>query len=129
MSNGLNVEKRLNPLTDVPESDADDLAAVRLAQSGSRDALEEVIRRHQAWIYNIVLRMLYYPQDAEDATQEVLIKVITKLSTFEGRSSFRTWLYRLVVNHVLNLKRRDWEDRTNFVNYGHGLDDTPACLP
>jgi len=39
-------------------------------------------------------------------TQEVLIKVITKLSTFKGKSKFRTWLYRIVSNHVLNMKRR-----------------------
>jgi RNA polymerase sigma factor (sigma-70 family) len=49
--------------------------------------------------------MLHHPQDAEDATQEILIKVLTRLSSFEGRSSFRTWLYRIVVNHVLNMKR------------------------
>jgi RNA polymerase sigma factor (sigma-70 family) len=72
-----------------------------------------------------VLRMLYWPHDAEDATQEILIKVVTKLSTFEARSSFRTWLYRIAVNHILNLKRRSFEDRLNFVEYGRGLDATP----
>jgi RNA polymerase sigma factor (sigma-70 family) len=49
--------------------------------------------------------MLYHPQDAEDATQEILVKALTALSSYEGRSSFRTWLYRIVVNHVLNAKR------------------------
>jgi len=44
-------------------------------------------------------------QDAEDATQEILLKAVTRLSSFEDRSSFRTWLYRIVVNHVLNMKR------------------------
>ena len=62
------------------------------AQSGERDALEELVRRHQAWIYNIAVRMLYHPQEAEDAVQEILIKALTRLSSFEGRSSFRTWL-------------------------------------
>lgn len=121
----MSVRKDPNPLTDVPAADAEDLSCVRRAQGGSRDALGQLIARHQGWIYNIVVRMLYYPHDAEDATQEILIKLITKLSTFEGRSSFRTWLYRLVVNHVLNLKRRDWEDRVNFAEYGRGLDATP----
>jgi len=74
--------------------------------------------------------MLYWPHDAEDATQEILIKVVTKLSTFEAKSSFRTWLYRIAVNHILNLKRRSFEDRLNFVEYGRGLDATPdADLP
>ena len=51
--------------------------------------------RHQPWIYNIAARMLYHPQDAEDATQEILVKALTALASFEGRSSFRTWLYRI----------------------------------
>jgi RNA polymerase sigma factor (sigma-70 family) len=70
--------------------------------------------------------MLYHPQDAEDATQEILIKAVTRLSSFEGRSSFRTWLYRLVVNHVLNMKRGRTEQISHdFRSYGQALDDTP----
>lgn len=105
--------------------DEEDRALVLSAQDGSREALEQLVSRHQAWIYNIALRMLYWPQDAEDTTQEVLIKLITKLSTYEGRSSFRTWLYRIVVNHVLNLKRRAWEDRMTFAWYTEALENTP----
>src|SRR5216684_3010899 len=114
-----------NPFSDLAETDAEDRDLVSWAQAGSRDALERLITRHQAWIYNIVLRMLYYPHDAEDVTQEILIKLMTKLSTFEGRSSFRTWLYRIAVNHILNVKRRSFEDQLNFVEYGRGLDATP----
>jgi len=111
-----------NPLADAPETDADDLVLLSRIREGDRDALEALVKRHQAWIYNIVLRMVYLPEDAEDATQEVLIKLVTKLSTFEGRSSFRTWLYRIVVNHVLNMKRTradavEW----TFEKYGEGL--------
>jgi RNA polymerase sigma factor (sigma-70 family) len=113
-----------NPFAESPMGDADDLGLVRRAQGGSREALESLIRRHQPWIYNIVLRMLYYPHDAEDTTQEILIKLITKLATFQGRSSFRTWLYRIVVNHVLNQQRRDWENRLTFSEYGHSLENT-----
>jgi RNA polymerase sigma factor (sigma-70 family) len=70
--------------------------------------------------------MVYHPQDAEDATQEILIKVFTRLSTFEGRSSFRTWLYRLAFNHTLNMKRGRVE-ATNwtFKAYGDGLNSAP----
>ena len=89
--------KALNPLGNTPETDADDLVLLSRIREGDRDALEALVMRHQAWIYNIVQRMVYLPEDAEDATQEVLIKLVTKLSTFEGRSSFRTWLYRIVV--------------------------------
>jgi RNA polymerase sigma factor (sigma-70 family) len=114
-----------SPLADIPLSEPEDLDCVRRAQGGNRQALEQLIVRHQPWIYNIVLRMLYYPHDAEDTTQEILIKLVTKLSTFEGRSSFRTWLYRIAVNHVLNVKRRTWEDHLDFAEYGRGLDATP----
>ena len=114
-----------NPFAETTDRDSDEPGLVAAAQSGSRDALELVITRHQPWIYNIVLRMVYLPQDAEDATQEILIKVTTKLSTFAGRSSFRTWLYRIVVNHVLNMKRtRADEAEWTFTRYGEGLDAT-----
>jgi RNA polymerase sigma factor (sigma-70 family) len=111
------------PLTDIASTDPEDLTLVERARDGSRQALELLITRHQAWIYNIALRMLYQPQDAEDTTQEILVKLITKLSTFEGRSSFRTWLYRLVVNHLLNVKRRTWEENgLDFARYKRDLD-------
>ncbi len=119
-----------NPLTDSASTDPEDHALVARAQSGHRDALEALIQRHQTWIYNIAVRMLYHPQDAEDATQEVLIKALTRLSSFEGRSSFRTWLYRIVVNHVLNTKRGRLEpEAMTFSCYGHGLDNTPDLDP
>src|SRR5256712_11913222 len=116
-----------NPLAD-DSPDHEDQKLVLRARSGDRKALEELVQRHQAWIYNIAIRMLYHPQDAEDATQEILIKVLPRLSSFEGRSSFRTWLYRIVVNHVLNMKRGQVEVRhasVDFASYGAALDDTP----
>ena len=75
--------------------------------------------------------MVHRPEDAEDATQEVLIKLLTRLSTFEGRSSLRTWLYRVAINHLLNMKRGRAElQELTFAQYGRNLDDTPdADLP
>lgn len=117
-----------SPFADDAATDPEDRELVLRAQTGDRDALERLIARHQAWIYNIVRRMLYWPQDSEDTTQEILIKVITKLETFEGRSSFRTWLYRMVINHVLNLKRRKSED-WDFNRYKVVLDAMPDKEP
>src|ERR1700751_4817553 len=116
-----------NPLSD-NSPDHEDQDLVLRARSGDRQALEDLIQRHQTWIYNIAVRMLHHPQDAEDVTQEILIKVLTRLSSFEGRSSFRTWLYRIVVNHVLNMKRGRVEVRhasIDFASYGAALADTP----
>jgi RNA polymerase sigma factor (sigma-70 family) len=114
------------PLADITPTDPEDCLLVTRARSGESDALEELVRRHQPWIYNIAVRMLYHPQDAQDATQEILIKALTHLSSFEGRSTFRTWLYRIVVRHVLNTKRGRLEPAVlTFSCYGHGLDNTP----
>jgi RNA polymerase sigma factor (sigma-70 family) len=115
-----------NPFTEVTDDDSTDTALVEQAICGDRAALERLVLRHQAWIYNIAVRMVFRPQDAEEVTQEVLIKVITKLGTFKAESAFRTWLYRIAANHVLNMKRR-WgeEGTTTFADYGAAIDATP----
>jgi RNA polymerase sigma factor (sigma-70 family) len=126
-----------NPLADDPLTEPEDLRLVRAAQAGSRDALERLVERHQPWIYNVTLRMLYYPDRAEDATQEILVKVLTKLSTFEGRSSVRTWLYRIAINHILNIRRDRLEPQhLTFASYAQALDGIadqdfpdPAAVP
>lgn len=99
--------------------DLDDTALVAGAQCGDKAALEALIRKHQEWIYNIALRMVGNPDDAQDVTQEILIKLMTRLSSFEKRSSFRTWVYRIVVNHILTMRRRVWE-RLFFSFERHG---------
>ena len=111
-----------NPFSEVAEGDSTDAELVELAKAGDRAALEKLVLRHQAWIYNIAVRMVFQPHDAEEVTQEVLVKVITKLSTFKGESKFRTWLYRIAANHVLNMVRRDAETRvTTFADYGAAI--------
>jgi RNA polymerase sigma factor (sigma-70 family) len=120
----------LNPFREIVD-DSLDAALVEHAKNGDRAALEKLVLRHQAWIYNIAVRMVFDPQDAEDVTQEVLVKFVTKLSTFKGESKFRTWLYRIAANHDLNMKRRSAETKvTTFAAYGAAIDSTPdADLP
>jgi len=79
-----------------------DLELVRQAQTGDREAAGLLLSRHQFWIFNLAVRMLAQRADAEDATQEVLIKAFRALPSFRGDSAFRTWLYRIAVNHILN---------------------------
>jgi len=116
-----------NILSEKYSGDKTDAELTALAVKGDRPALEELIKRHQEYIYNIAIRMVFNPDDAKDVTQEVLIKIITKLSTFEGRSSFKTWAYRIVVNHVLNMKKSIGEKQhtDNFTTYGRMIDNTP----
>ncbi|MES2788574.1 MAG: RNA polymerase sigma factor [Planctomycetota bacterium] len=115
-----------NPFSEIAEGHLTDAELVVRTKEGDCVALETLILRHQAWIYNIAIRMVFQPHDAEEVTQEVLVKVITSLSTFRGESKFRTWLYRIVANHVLNMKRRSAEaQELTFVQYGAAINDTP----
>lgn len=79
------------------------------AQNGSREALEDVVAYVQGYVYNLALRMFQIPSDAEDATQEILIKIITQLSQFRGESAFLTWVYRVATNAMLNMRQRSRE--------------------
>jgi RNA polymerase sigma factor (sigma-70 family) len=79
---------------------------VHLAKDGNREALEALIRRIQDRVYGLALRMLGTPADAEDAAQEILIRIVTRLDSFRGESRFTTWSYRVAVNHLLTTRRR-----------------------
>ncbi len=78
---------------------------VFMAKQGSEAGLEKLIRSIQGRIYDLSLRMLGFAADAEDATQEILIKIITNLADFKGESRFTTWSYRVAVNHLLSVKK------------------------
>ncbi|MFT5337091.1 MAG: RNA polymerase sigma factor (sigma-70 family) [Luteibaculaceae bacterium] len=84
---------------------------IQKSLTGDKAALETLVKQYQPFIYNVAWKYTNDPEQAKDLTQEVLIKVITKLSTFEGKSSFKTWVYRIVVNQFLQTKRRPMEDR------------------
>ena len=75
-----------NPFLLEVAAEPSDESLVSQAQDGSRGAQEQLVKRHQSWIYNIAVRMVWYAHDAEDITLEVLIKMITKISTFGGNS-------------------------------------------
>jgi RNA polymerase sigma factor (sigma-70 family) len=80
------------------------------AMDGSRVALEEVLRRIQNPVYAIALRMLFHPADAEDATQEILIKIITNLKGFRFEGPFMAWVMRIAANH-LKKTRKCWAEK------------------
>jgi RNA polymerase sigma factor (sigma-70 family) len=85
--------------------DVDEVELVARAVDGDKAALEEVIRLLQDPLYRLALRMVRRPSDAEDATQEILIRVITRLGTWRGEAKLLTWAYRVGVNYLLNLRR------------------------
>jgi RNA polymerase sigma factor (sigma-70 family) len=104
-------------------SDNEDSDLILLAREGSKLALENLVKKHQHYIYNVALKFTLSPFDAEDITQEVLIKMITNLANFKEESDFRTWLYRITFNHFLKMKKYSLENYiTTFDNYGLELD-------
>ncbi len=107
-------------------SDTEQQNHVKQAIDGNKESLNEIISYHQPFIYNVAWKMCHNPLDAQDLTQEVLIKVITKLGQFNFKSKFRTWLYRIVVNEFLQSKRRKGETQfSDFDDYGERLDQVP----
>jgi len=77
----------------------------RQALDGDREALDSLVRALQGDVYGLALRMLWNREDAEDATQEILVRIVTRLSKFGFRSRLKTWAYRLAVNYILDVKK------------------------
>ena len=78
----------------------------RRAAEGDRGALSELVREIQHPMYRLALRFLGNPEDAQDASQEILIRIVTRLGTFEGRSKFSTWAYTVAVRSLLRTRKR-----------------------
>lgn len=106
---------------------------VARASTGDREALESVVRAVQQDVYSVALRFLWHPQDAEDATQEILVRIITGLGGFRRDSSFRTWVYRVACNTLLTMRKKRMERQTiSFEEFGddlaRGLSDDSLCV-
>ena len=94
----------------------------RRAAEGDRDALTELVREIQHPMYRLALRFLGNPDDAQDACQEILIRIVTRLGTFEGRSKFSTWAYTVAVRSLLRTRKRLYESGV------HGAEEYAAAL-
>ncbi len=88
-----------------PTPPGEDSTLLERAQRGDARALESLLLRLQKDVYNLALRFLWSPEDAEDATQEILLKVAANLARFERRSSLRTWVLKIASNHLIDVKR------------------------
>jgi len=83
----------------------DDAELIKDTLNGRPEAYEDLVKRYQDRIYNLLLRLCRNAQDADDLTQEVFIKVYDSLGEFEGKSSFYTWLYRIAANAYYSHRR------------------------
>ncbi len=81
------------------------LELIQKATAGDKPSLETVLLSVQDLIFNLSLRMLGTFPDAEDASQDIILKIMTHLSSFKGESSFSTWVFRIAVNHLKDYKK------------------------
>ena len=103
---------------------------VSAAQQGDRAALEGVVRSVQDRVHHLAMRMLVDPDDALEASQEILILVVTKLSTFRGDSAFHTWVYRVAANYLVTAKRvRERDHGLNFEMFRSDLEGGLVPVP
>ena len=99
-------------------------ALVDKATAGDGKALETLIAGVQDMVFNLSLRMLGTFADAEDATQDILLKMITHLSSFRGDSSFTTWIFRIAANHLKNYKKHMFAHHApSFEYYGNDIEN------
>lgn len=116
----------MNPFKSTYSSDPTDNTLIRQILEGDKIALTQLIERHQPFIYNIAWKMTGSIAEAEDLTQETLIKILSNLSTFKQESAFRTWAYRIMRNHFLNNQKKPGNlFASNFKDLGNMLDAAP----
>lgn len=100
-----------------------DTKLVATAQEGDEHALEMLLLGVQDQVHNLSMRMLINPDDAREATQEILILVLTKLSTFRHESAFTTWVYRVAANYLVAARKiRDRDPGLSFAVYAADLE-------
>jgi RNA polymerase sigma factor (sigma-70 family) len=100
------------------------------AQAGNSEAMESLVEQIQDKIYGLALRMLWHREDARDATQEILIRVITRLGSFRGESKFMTWIYRIAANHLRDARKSRLEEQQyTFERFGDELDEGLSDAP
>ncbi len=98
---------------------SNELWLVEESRKGNVDAFEELIKDYKRVAYNIALRILRNVEDAEDASQEALIKVYKSIQNFNMQSTFKLWMYRIVVNTCIDFKRKK---NINVVSIDEGID-------
>ncbi len=96
---------------------------VKASIEGSHEALEELVRQIQQPVYSLSLRMLLNRQDAEDAAQEIIIRVITNLRSYRFEGSFRAWVLRIAVNKLKTVRKTFAEKRMASIEDLDGILD------
>ena len=105
-------------MTERPSETSSDADVIEAVLAGEANAFRFLVERYQTRAHGLAMRVLRNEEAARDAVQDAFVKAYSNLGKFEGRSSFYTWFYRLVMNQCLDARRRDKGDRQ--VEYDEG---------
>lgn len=105
-----------------------DASLVMAAKTGDRVAFDVLIARHERKVLFTALRITRNREDAEDVVQQSFQKAFINLPRFEGRSSFSTWLTRIVLNEALMLKRSHWRSREVSLDASNAKEESKKVL-
>lgn len=123
MRTGFGATALTEPREETP-TEAEDVAA---AAAGDVRAFERLYRRHVARVHSLARRMMG-PEDADEATQDVFVRVWEKLDTFRGDAKFGTWLHRVAINLMLGKRKKRGRRRERFVE-GEAILETFSSHP
>lgn len=104
---------------------------VKQAQNGCKDSLQQVMSQIKTDVNSLAVKFLWDPHDAEDATQEILLKVLMHIGSFRGESKFTTWVYRVACNQLLAMKKQKMEKQNLTFEFmsedlSSGLEETES---
>lgn len=91
------------------------------ALTGDKVALDQLLRVIQPYIYRLCLRFLMSPDEAKDATQDILLKTVLRLSQFQSNSSIKTWVYRIATNHLLDERKKSKNQLMSLEGFSEDL--------
>jgi RNA polymerase sigma-70 factor (ECF subfamily) len=114
----------MDPERRVEATEVEDLRLVQALRAGAEWAYEELLNRFQQPVYALALRLLSDPSDAADVVQEVFLKVFRNIGSFRGKSSLKTWVYRITVNEAHNTRRWFFRHRRREADADRGSEET-----
>ena len=111
--------------------EAGDNELVRASLDGDRRAFAELLRRYERPVYNVALRMLRSPDEAQDVAQTTFLKAFENLATYDPSHKFYSWIYRIAINESINAMRRAGRESDpldeHFISSGPGPDEIVAA--
>jgi RNA polymerase sigma-70 factor (ECF subfamily) len=113
------------------DSGFDDAILIERSQTGDRAAFNALILKHEARAYHYAFRLTRNAEEASDVVGEAFVRIYNALKNFKGNSSFPTWMYRILTNCFLDLRKKDKSKLTTSLDQGtiNADSETPREIP